>query len=634
MVRKIYLPVFLLLIAWGLKAQDLEPETNKKGRWGYVDNSGREVIKFKYDEAYPFESGVAIVRKGNKMGFIDVAGKPIGKIQYSIIEPYASGELYLVAIGGKMDTKKPKKKKKKTTQSLVSQGGMAKITSLALGMQMKANVAMKGDPKLNLSMKSDIQDEKPVETGGSSRIPWIGAKWGICDSKGNVLVPAVYETLSDILDGVIYVSKGGKFGILQADGKELVKPQFKSIGTFNEDGYCWVSGEDVDKNNLVKGKFGVINREGKLLVPTKYDMIGSFTETKDNPYGYSAAGVNGIRYKPFSRISESSSPYIWFTNKNLKAGVVDKSGTVIIPADKFTTVFAPTCGMVPMVQKKKMGFYNIETKKFQEINPQYTYSAFNHDLSRVNTGGLYYFVDKNLKQVSGQYSVATEFNEGLCVVGKGGLFGAIDISGREVIPLQYQNAKAAFKEGVLGVQKDGKWGFVKTSGEVEFPFIYDSVDDFYNGFCTVSTEGKFGCMRRDGKLLLPVQWDDFLTPNEESPAFIWAKDQDMFYCYDVAYNRLAFDQGYNDVTNFVNGVAAFVRDGKYGMVNSGGTEILPAQIKDLIILSEAYLYLNKIEKSVMSPTDLQRFYLFLSDKANTYKIDKGLTVIPEEMWDY
>ena len=632
-MRKIYVLIGLALATWCVKAQDLEPETNKKGRWGYVDNSGREVIKFKYDEAYPFEAGVAIVRKGDKMGFIDTKGKPIGKIQYSIIEPYASGELYLVAIGGKIDDKKPKKKTKAKQKTVSGQQSASKVTAMATKMMGSVQGAINSDPLLRSSSAS-VPKLEAVNIGGSSRIPWLGAKWGLCDSKGNMLVPAVYESLSDIIDGLIYVSKGGKYGVLTAEGKELVKPQFKTMGVFNKAGYCWVSASDADKNNVVKDKFGLINREGKLLVQPKYDLLGTFVETKDNPYGYYAAGVWKEQYMPFCRLPESTSPYIWFCNKDLKAGVVDKAGTAIIPVGKFTTVFAPTCGVVPVVQKKKMGFYDITTKKFQETNPQYVYSAFDHDLSRVNTGGLYYFVDKNLKQVSGQYSVATGFNEGFCVVGKGGKFGVIDASGREVIPLQYQNAKAAFHDGVLGVMKDGKWGFIKSSGEVEFPFIYESVDDFKNGFCTVSTEGRFGCMRRDGKLLLPMQWDDFVTPIENNPAFIWGKKENLFYCYDVVNGRLAFDQGYPDVTNFFNGVAAFVQEKSYGMVNNAGVEIIPAVMPNYLMLGEAYLYLEKIEKEVMSQTDLQRFYLFLSDKANTYKIDKGLTIIPEDVWDY
>lgn len=592
MKKKIYILILLLAAAWGVEAQTLEPETDKKGRWGYVDNSGRVVIKFKYDEAYPFEAGVAIVRKGDKMGFINQAGKPIGKLQYSVIEPYASGEYYLVAIGGKMDTKKPKKNKTK------------------------------------------MVGPEPLNVGGTTRIPWLGAKWGICDSKGNVFAPAVYESVTDIINGLIYVCKGGKYGILNMDGKEFVKPQYKQIGTFNSQGFCWVADSDVDKSNFVKDKFGVLGRSGKLLVPAKYDFIGAFVETTENPYGYYAAGAKVLQYTPYSQLPVSTAPYLWFSDKSLKAGIVDEQGNVIVPADKYTTVFAPTCGMIPMIQKKKMGFYNIATKEFKETNPQYVYSAFSYDLSRVNIGGLYYFADKNLKQVSGQYAVAVGFSEGCCVVGNGGKYGVIDASGREVIPIQYQNAKSGFHEGVLGVQKDGKWGFVDTAGEIAFSFEYETVGDFDKGFCSVSAGGKFGCMQRDGKLLLPMQWDDYLTPAEKNPVFIWGKKDNLFYCYDVVAQRPAFEKGYNDVTNFYQNVAVFMRDGKYGMLNTAGVEVLPAEMPDMPTVREAYLYLNKIEKDVMSPTDYMRFGLFISNEANTYKISAGTTMIPDNMWDY
>ena len=70
------------------------------------------------------------------------------------------------------------------------------------------------------------------------------------------------------------------------------------------------------------------------------------------------------------------------------------------------------------------------------------------------------------------------------------------------------------------------------------------------------------------------------------------------------------------------------------MVNDKGTEILPAKMKDFDMTEEAYYYLNKIEKDVMSEADYLRFLLFRSGAANLYKIGEGTIVIPEDKWDY
>lgn len=628
-MRSIYIVFLLLLVGLELKAQEqLEPEADKKGRWGYVDKYGRMIIKYKYDDAYPFSGDIAIVKKGEKYGFIDRNGNPVGKIQYSVIEPYGE-DMYLVSVGGKMIDQKMREKQQKRQDKEEKKRTVRKIGFMGITV-IKFQ-------KSQAKAKTNANDviAKAEDFGGSERIPWVDAKWGVCDAKGNVIIPAVYEKLSDIIDDVIYIAKGDKYGILTADGKELLKPEYKQIGFFNNQGYCWVSNGDINsKTQYVEDKFGIVDKKGKVVLPPKYDLVGPFFDDDNSPYRYYAAGAKRVLYVPYSRIPESDCPYLWFSNKNLKAGVVDNKGNILIPADKYTTVFAPTCGMVPLIQKKEMGFFDISKKSFLPVKGKYTYAAYECGLSCVNTGGIFYFVDKKMNKVSNQYSTVTRFHDGLCVVGHGGKFGVIDSLGHEVVPMQYQNAKSVFSEGVLGVQKDGKWGFINTSGTEEFPFIYDNVDDFDNGFCTVSMGGKFGCMQRDGKLLLPIEWDDYLTPSEPNPSLIWAKKDGNFYCYDVTRKKLAFEKGYEDATNFANNVSIFIRDKKYGMVNDKGTEILPAKMKDFDMTEEAYYYLNKIEKDVMSEADYLRFLLFRSGAANLYKIGEGTIVIPEDKWDY
>ena len=54
------------------QAQDLKIQVDKKGKIGFVNQDGTEVIKCQYDSAYPFEDGYAIVSKSGKYGIIDM----------------------------------------------------------------------------------------------------------------------------------------------------------------------------------------------------------------------------------------------------------------------------------------------------------------------------------------------------------------------------------------------------------------------------------------------------------------------------------------------------------------------------------------------------------------------------------
>lgn len=60
---------------WILGASDNYIEVTKKGKFGILDVSGKEIIPFIYDNVGYFKEGLAYVCKDNKWGFVDETGK-------------------------------------------------------------------------------------------------------------------------------------------------------------------------------------------------------------------------------------------------------------------------------------------------------------------------------------------------------------------------------------------------------------------------------------------------------------------------------------------------------------------------------------------------------------------------------
>ena len=83
-LRKI-LMVASVTFACVAQAQDLTIHVNKKGKVGFVDKNGAEVIKCAYESAYPFSGGYAIVTKSGKSGIIDERGKVVLPLKYTSI---------------------------------------------------------------------------------------------------------------------------------------------------------------------------------------------------------------------------------------------------------------------------------------------------------------------------------------------------------------------------------------------------------------------------------------------------------------------------------------------------------------------------------------------------------------------
>ena len=63
----------------------------KNGRWGFIDQQGREIVKPQYQDVLPYGESRAAVKKGNQWGFIDKHGKETVKPQYDTVWSYKDG---------------------------------------------------------------------------------------------------------------------------------------------------------------------------------------------------------------------------------------------------------------------------------------------------------------------------------------------------------------------------------------------------------------------------------------------------------------------------------------------------------------------------------------------------------------
>ena len=92
-----------LFLSLGAQAQDLKLKVNDKGKVGFVDLSGNEVVACQYESAAPFEDGVSIVSKSKKYGLVSSQGTVLAKPQYDEITPWGN-HTFLIKKGKKYGT--------------------------------------------------------------------------------------------------------------------------------------------------------------------------------------------------------------------------------------------------------------------------------------------------------------------------------------------------------------------------------------------------------------------------------------------------------------------------------------------------------------------------------------------------
>lgn len=74
--------------------------TSKELNWGYIDKTGKVVLEAQYQGARRFSGGLAPVKKDGKWGYIDKTGKMIVEPAYESANPFSEGLARVVA-GGK-----------------------------------------------------------------------------------------------------------------------------------------------------------------------------------------------------------------------------------------------------------------------------------------------------------------------------------------------------------------------------------------------------------------------------------------------------------------------------------------------------------------------------------------------------
>ncbi|MBV8325501.1 WG repeat-containing protein [Chryseobacterium sp.] len=120
---------------------------------------------------------------------------------------------------------------------------------------------------------------------------------------------------------------------------------------------------------------------------------------------------------------------------------------------------------------------------------------------------------------SGNYSHVRDFSDGLVVVetkGEKPKYGALDHSGKQVIPFKYDDISDFF-EGIARVELHQKFGAINKKGKVIVPIMYDSMSDFQENMAIISLNNKFGATDRNGKIIIPLKYDT-LGPFENGTA--------------------------------------------------------------------------------------------------------------------
>ena len=349
-----------------------------KGKWGFIDDAGKMLTTFKYDDVWINEKNyregavIVAVKRNNKWGFLGEEGKEAVSPRYDDIK-----EVMDICV----------KVKKDGRWGLVATNGDIVVPFKYDDIEQfdgdfAAKVVLNGKKGV-VDLKKEIISPIYDEINDILITPYqvkLGNKWGFISEEGKEVTSIKYDEVKAFFQGLAAVKKDDKWGFINLKGEEVVQPKYDEVGNFNGGlaGVC-INGRWglIGKNGEVKGKIefdsifngegmalirvnrdggtGYINKAGNIVIPTKYDEVINYNDE---------AVVVRLKKKwgVYDSTGKIAVPIKYDLIDNVNVYHDDKKGV--------TTLY------VNVTLKKKALFIRFEAKSKKSANGEYTYKKW------------------------------------------------------------------------------------------------------------------------------------------------------------------------------------------------------------------------------------------------------------------
>ena len=177
----------------------LTPKKNEKtGKWGYVDENGKKIVRFKYDHVENFSEGLAKILLNGEYGYIDMNGKEVIPLKYKNAGNFSEDLAWV------------------RSSNNLKYGFIDKF-----GNEV---ILPKYDKAYNFS-------------DGLAKVMVLRGKdeyYGLIDKNGKAITPLKYKSIGNFSEGMAWVQSGIKFGYIDKSGKEVIPLKFDGADDFFE----------------------------------------------------------------------------------------------------------------------------------------------------------------------------------------------------------------------------------------------------------------------------------------------------------------------------------------------------------------------------------------------------------------
>lgn len=250
------------------KAERILYPVSHENLWGYIDPSGKIVVKPAYEFASQFNDGYAAVQLHGKWGYIDETGKMVVQPQFNQADPFSEGLARVVVdpdvsqYPGYID---PTGKWAIRTEHAEYLGAFSEgLAVISVG----GNYGF-----IDRTGKMIIQPQYAIASPFAAGLARVGIQsdtdytWGYIDKTGKVVIPIQFQDAEDFSEGLAAIRAGELSGYINKSGSIVITPQFEYASNFKE-----------GLAPFVQIKFGYIDKTGKTVIHPQYDLAYPFSE--------------------------------------------------------------------------------------------------------------------------------------------------------------------------------------------------------------------------------------------------------------------------------------------------------------------------------------------------------------------
>ncbi|MFM7078332.1 MAG: WG repeat-containing protein [Bacteroidota bacterium] len=261
--------------------------TNNGLAWGFVDKTGKSVIRPNFKECGDFSEGMCVVKSPNRTyGYIDKSGKLTIPYQFEKAEPFSNG---VAAV------------RSNRKWGLIDKSGRYLINPSFDELMVDGNMCIVkqnyrwGWTDHNGTFIINPQFSAALPFGKGDLAPFINDRyWGYVNKKGLIVVNPQFDKAFSFQNGIAAVANGRRLGFIDQNGKFVINPQFDGISNdylsmiYNKEHEFNLAKTDFFNISAIVDRIDVRNPEGLGPDALFSDLINKYGLTANDFNKYSS----------------------------------------------------------------------------------------------------------------------------------------------------------------------------------------------------------------------------------------------------------------------------------------------------------------------------------------------------------